>query len=876
MTNEPKYHPPRWATRFLYWYCPDVLLEEIEGDLYENFYQNLDKKGLRAARLWYITDVIRFCNPVTFRRAKRQICQHDYSLNLYVMIRSFFIAAIRNLKKNKLYAAINVAGLALGVACCITIFLLVRFETSFDNFHSKADRIYRVNIYQEQAMGRKFNAYNFYPLGEAIRAEVTGLEAVTSMHHGRNYQFTVGENIYDGEQAFFVDTAYFDVFDGKWLVGNPENALSEPNTVVVTDKFAEKYLGGIEKSLDTTFVFENKLTLKVTGVLESPPYNTDMPYVMLISYPTLPQYIPESVDNWKWVGWGATFIALNEGGDPGQIAAQLEKIKQKYLPEEDAKHTSFTLMPLEDNHDSNGGYNSFTYDFPLPLMVILSIVAGMIAFIACINFINLATAQSLNRAREVGIRKTLGSSRFQLILQYMSEALVITCTAVVCGLALAKIPMRILNAEAGRDYLNFHFFQEPSLLLFVAGIILLLTLLAGFYPAFVLSGFQPVKALNGKINVGRPKGINLRKSLVVTQFVGAQVLILVTVIIINQINLFKERPLGFDASAIVYSFLPDTSKDLSYFRQQLAQNPNIQNYTFGLGTSSLSFQRMQFYGDEGEDFKMECVFHAGDENYLSMNEHELIAGKNFTADQQNPASEVIVNEALVKALGIEQPEEAVGRIFTLENKEVVIRGVMKDFYNEALSNKISPLVLQYPSRFVAVAIKIAPDHMAETLEYFRNAWEATFPENLYDYQFLDEALDRQYGFFDYILGFLEPAAFLAIFIGCMGLYGLISFMAVQRTKEIGIRKVLGATVANIMMMFTKESLWLIAVAFVIAAPIGYFLGQAMLMEFPERVNPGLHLFVITLSASLLIAWLTIGYQSFKAALANPTDSLRHE
>ncbi|MEO0333057.1 MAG: FtsX-like permease family protein, partial [Bacteroidota bacterium] len=472
--------------------------------------------------------------------------------------------------------------------------------------------------------GRHLSGYNYYPLGEAIRNEVSGLEAVTSMHHSRSFQFTVGDNIYEGEHAFWVDTIYFSVFDGKWLLGNPKSAFSQPNSVVVTDEFAKKYLGGVDKAMDSTFIFDQTLTLKVSGVLKAPPHNTDMPYEMLMSYPSVSLYLPESIDNWKWVGWGATFIALQEGIDPEQISAQIDKVKQKYLSEEGAKRTSFVLMALDDNHDRNYDYNSFTYDFPLPLMIILSVVAGLIAFIACINFINLATAQSLNRAREVGIRKTLGSSRVQLILQHTSEALVITLIAVALGLALARIPMRMINVRADYTYLNFDFFQSPSMILFLAGITLLITLLAGFYPAFVLSGFKPVKALQGKISSGKPKGLNLRRGLVITQFLGAQVLILVTVIVMNQVSHFRERPIGFDTEAIVFTVLPDTTQDIATFNQQLTQNPNIQNIAFGWGGPLLNAGSIEFYGGAGDEYIQSGVIHYGDEQYISMFERTYL------------------------------------------------------------------------------------------------------------------------------------------------------------------------------------------------------------------------------------------------------------
>jgi hypothetical protein len=299
---------------------------------------------------------------------------------------------------------------------------------------------------------------------------VTGLEAVTGVYCLYAYQFSKGENLFEDKYAFFVDQHYFDVFDVAWIAGNQQGALTAANTAVVTVAFAEKFLGGVSNALGNEFVLEDKMTLTVSGIVSTPPTNTDHPYSILISYPTLAQFLPESVDNWRKVGSGATYVVFNENTTKDQVDPQLNKIIQKHLTADNAKTTAFFLLPLNDNHDRNYAYTSFTYDFPVPVMLILSIVAGMIAFIACINFVNLATAQSLKRAKEVGIRKTMGSSRNHLILQYMMEAFIITLLAVITGTGLAKIGMIQLNALYGGDYLQFNLLKEPSALLFIAGI----------------------------------------------------------------------------------------------------------------------------------------------------------------------------------------------------------------------------------------------------------------------------------------------------------------------------------------------------------------------------------------------------------------------
>ena len=799
------------------------------------------------------------------------------------MFGSFFISAIRNLKKNKIYAAINVLGLALGIACCMVIFVIVRYETSFDDYHSKADRIYRVNLNQKNPNGRRFNGCNYSPLADAIRQEVTGLEAVTGVYCLKAYQINKEDNIYEDKYAFFADQEYFDVFDVEWIAGNPERALSTLHTAVVTNEFAEKFLGGVDKALGNTFLFENELTLTVTGIVETPPTNTDHPYSILISYPSLAEIFPVSIDNWKTVHAGATYVLFGEDTQKDQIYAQFDRIIDKYLEKDLAKNTHFYLMALKDNHDRNGEYNNFTYDFPLPLMIIISIIAGMIAFIACINYVNLATAQSLNRAREVGIRKTLGSSRLQLILQYMSEAFVITLMAVLVGTAIAKVAMIQLNSQYGGNYLQFNLLREPSALFFIAGIMILVTFLAGFYPAFILSGYRPVWALKSQRNHGKPKGLSPRRGLVILQFIGAQILILVTIIIINQIDHFKDRPIGFHSEAIVLLRYPignEASEDkkqlIAKLDHALRQVPGIIGYTFAYDTP-MGGDRAEFYGREGEENSHRGFVNYGDASYLSTFDIALVAGRNFSAGELPAVAEVLVNQTLVKALGIESPEAAIGAIYTLNGEQVKIRGVIKDFYTHPMSNRIDPVTLQYDKeKIVGVAINIPTEHIPQTLASIERAWKTVFPDYLCKYTFMEEILNGQYSFLNTIFTFLGIASFVAIFIGCLGLYGLVSFMAVQRTKEIGIRKVLGASVLNIIKMFTKESMVLILIAFVIAAPLAHMAGIALLMELPERINPGIGTFLITLAASLLIAWLAVGFRSFSAAVQSPVDSLRSE
>jgi putative ABC transport system permease protein len=788
------------------------------------------------------------------------------------MIRSFFISAIRNLRKNKFYTAINVLGLSLGIACCMVIFVIVKYETSFDNYHRKAERIYRVNVNQQTPHGKQFHDGNYSPLTEVIRREVTGLEAVTGVYCLYGYQFSKDDELFESRYAFFADQEYFNVFDVVWIAGNKEQALVKPNSVVVTNSFADQFLGGASVALGTTFLLENKLTLTVSGIVETPPTNTDHPYSILISYASLAAFIPETVNNWETIGAGATYVVFDEATKREYIYPQLDKTVKRHLSQDVAKNTEFFLMSLNDNHDRNYDYSSYNYDFPVPVMIILSIIAGMIAFIACINFVNMATAQSLKRAKEVGIRKTMGSSRLHLVMQHMSEAFVITLLSVIVGAIIANIGMMQLNKLYGGRYLEFNLLSEPLTILFIVGLTLVISILAGFYPAFILSGYKPVLALKSQTYSGKTKGLYTRRFLVISQFIAAQILILVTIIVINQIKYFKDRSYSFNPETIVMIPALRGNENLQHekFSRELMNVHGIANYTFG----NVGNEIAEFYSDE--QYKHSGIISYADTAYIHTFNMELIAGRNLSVDDIN-SSHVLANETLVKTLGLSTPAAAIGSIFMLKDKEVIIRGVIKDSYTQSLTNKIDPVMIQYdPSRFTSLAINVKTGNISETLVRIERAWRIVYPEYLCKYQFMDDSLDRKYGFYNIIFSFLGTASFLAIFIGCLGLYGLVSFMAIQRTKEIGIRKVFGATVANIMAMFTKESAILIVIAFIFAAPLAHFIGIGMLLEFPERVKPGIGIFITTLFGSLLIALGTVAYRSFSAAVQNPVESIRSE
>lgn len=867
--------PPRLANRLFEWRCGHAPVEDLRGDLEELFYADLTRMSLARAKWKYWMRVLSLVFSYALRRRKqRGLLAATASTPTLQMIPGYFTIARRNLSKNRLYTAINVLGLSLAIAVCSVIFVIVRFETSFDDFHAKADRIYRVNLKYNTPNGIDRTGRNYTPLAQTIRSEVTGLETVTGVYCWQQYELTVNNQLYKDHYAFFVEPEYFDVFDVTWIAGN-RKAMTRSGEVVVTDDFADKYLGGLDKAMGSTFQIEGKQLLTVTGIVKAPPKNTDHPYTILIAFPTLTAIRPDAM-NWTTLGNAAAYVVFRSDTRAENIQTQFKALIGKYFDKEQAATMEFHLMPLNDNHDRNYDFDNFTYDFPVPVMIILSIIAGMISTIACINFINLATAQSLNRVREVGIRKTMGGSRWQLILQHMSESLVITIIAAMAGITLAKGAITLIRIEFGDWDLQFHFFRDPYTILFLAGIIIVISILAGFYPAFVVSGYKPVWALNTQHAAGKSRGFSLRKFLVVSQFTFAQMLILITFIVISQINIFKDRPIGFDPETVVmFPYLRGYEpQQLERLHRELQLVPGIRHFSFAQG-HTMGGNPMEFHADDQKDAIHKGMIGYGDENFIKTFQIELLAGKNLDTDLQATSPEVLVNESLVKVLGFEKPAAAIGTIYTVNNEDFVIRGVVRDFYTRPMSNTVDPFTLQHDStKITGVVMSINTDHLPATLAGIENAWKTTYPDYLCHYEFFDQMFARRFGFFNRIFTFLGIGASLAIFIGCLGLYGFISFMALQRTKEIGIRKVLGATVSNIVVMFSKESALLIIIAFVIATPLGYFIGDLMLTELPEHTPPSAGLFVTTLAGSLIIALLTIGHRAVMAALQNPSDSLR--
>jgi ABC-type antimicrobial peptide transport system permease subunit len=788
------------------------------------------------------------------------------------MIRNYLRAAWRAVKKYKTYSIINVSGLALGVASCMIVFLVVQYELGYDSFHKKADRIYRVTL----------NALDFNPsvsmaVAPAIRNYFPELEQVSQVWHQSDGLITINNQKYNEKNYMFADQQFLKIFDYTWIKGNPGTALSEPNNAVLTKSMVKKYFGDAD-AMGQMINLDNRFNLKVAGIIEDVPGNTTLPFTFLVSFETIKEDVKGMMNEFYAIAGGNTYILLPSNYNieglrrrmPGFIAATWGK--------DIAKEARLPLQPLRDIHFDQRYLNSdITPTTSKATYWGLAAIAAFIIIIACINFINLATAQSIKRAREIGVRKVLGSGRSQLIMQFLSETTLMVLIAVAAG-ALTAI-LFLPKASQWLD-IQLHISQlfQPSAIVLLLLLMVSMIALAGLYPAFVQSAFNPLKSLKSKYSASSSGGLNLRKSLVVLQFVISQVMIIGTLVVAYQMDFFKNRDLGFDKDAVISFGIPDLSKR-ALMKQQLLSEPGVKEVSFASGAPAYNSSYTDFSSPElgvikGDVTEMKFI----DEHYTDMFKLRMLAGKKIEKKNENDTThEAVVNETLMQKLNIFRPEDIIGKHIKLNGWYTTVTGVVQDFQSESKHKKRRPCALLYRPRSLFMAcVKLQPSGMRQTIGNIDKKWSAMFPDQLFQYEFLDEHIaqwyrqeEKQYTAFRLFSG-------IAIFICCLGLYGLVAFAAAQRTKEVGVRKVLGASLTDIVILFSKEFAVLIVIAFLIASPVAYLTMHNWLQSFAYQVHMGAGIFMIALAASFVIAMCTIVYQALKAGLVSPVKSLRTE
>ncbi len=802
------------------------------------------------------------------------------------MFKNYLKTAFRNLSRNKSYTAINVFGLGAGIAICLILFLIVQFESSFDNFHKKKDRIYRVLTEFKDPSGDNFSAGVPFPLPAALRNDFPQLDKVSSVYADENTLLTIMDeknkkpiNKFKEEKGvFFTEPPFFDIFDFTWIEGNPQS-INEPNTAALTEETAEKYFGSWKNAIGKTIKRNNKKLLKITGILANPPANTDFQFKVVISNKTSNNY---NSDDWVTVSSSQEcYVLLPQNLSAENFNKLFPAFVKKYRPAERQAATMQVLQSIKEVHYDSAAGNFLGRAISRELIRTLKLIGLFILLIACVNFINLSTAQSVNRAKEVSIRKVLGSNRSQLSVQFLSETALITAGGSVIAVLIVITSLPYMKSVLDLP-LSFSITKNPGLLLFIFLTALAVIILAGFYPSLVLSGFNPVTALKSKVNAGSTKGLSLRRGLVVTQFIIAQALIIGTIIIVKQMNYFQNASLGFDKEAMLTIPIPADSlgrSKINYLKTSLLQRPEIRNVSFSFAPPTNPggwYADFKFnHSPKNTDFAANLKW--ADEDYLNTYKLQLVAGRNYK--KGDTAKEVLVNEELLKELGITNPPEALNKEIDMWDGKikVLIAGVIKDFHSQSLQEAIPPVIIgNLTDVYRTINIKVKQQNIQQTISSIEKLWTATYPDYVFEYKFLDETIASLYKQEKQLSQLYKIFAGIAIFLSCLGLYGLASFMAVQRIKEVGIRKVLGATVQNVIYLFSREFIILISIAFIIATPIAWYFMHQWLQDFAYRSEISWWIFIIGGAASLFIALITVGFQAIKAAVANPVKSLRTE
>ena len=788
--------------------------------------------------------------------------------------------------RNKSFAIINVLGLAVGIAASLLIFLVVGFETSYENFNSKRDHIYRVVSVFSTQDGSSYSAGTPFPVGPALRLDFPQIKEIANTFRRGGQQITIEK---DGQQkkfqsdVYYIEPEFFRMFDFEWLSGDPKASLSQPANAVLTKEIAEKYFGTWQSAIGKTIKYnnDNAQVYKVSGILKNVPPNTDFPLGIVVSYTTLKgTNIGRNMEDWvSTFGAAYTFVVLPANYSSGQFNKDLGTFAKKHRPAEYAKD-AFIAQPLTTIHSDERFGNYGDHFFSDSLVTVLRLIGLFLILIACVNFVNLATAQAVNRSKEVGVRKVLGSNRGQLAAQFLSETSIIVVFALVISVVISYLVLpslnELLNTKMTLDFSN------PSMILFLIAVLIGVSLLSGIYPAMVISGFNPITALKNKISSRMAGGISLRRVLVILQFAIAHVMIIGTLIAMSQMNFFRNATLGFDQSAIINVNIPGDSisrTKMDYLQNELSKNQDIKNVSFSYRSPSAD-------GNWNSDFKFDhsasnTNFSANlkwaDVNYFETYKIQFVAGRPY--HESDTVREFVVNETLLRKLGITDPKQAINKQidFWDGNKVGPIVGVIRDFNSFSLRDPMAPVVLStWKDVYQTINIRIKEGREKAVLPFVEKLWNKIYPDYVYQYSFLDETIANFYQQEARLSTLYKIFAAIAIFISCLGLYGLVSFMASQRTKEVGIRKVLGASAGNIVFLLSKEFSILIIIAFTIAVPVAYYIMNNWLQNYTYRIEIGIALFAFALLGSMAIAWITVGHRAIKAAIANPVKSLRTE
>ena len=879
--------PPRWADRLLEWFCAPHLLEEVQGDLHERFERNCRLLGIKSARQQYACEVLSFLRPFALKRQPSKYTTLPLFSN--AMLQNYIKIALRNLARNKAYSAINIIGLSIGLAAAMLIMLYTKDEVSYDRFHANNPSIYRITskdikpngdfIYQQPYTG-------LFP-GPKFHAGVP--EITTFVRYKENRKDLKVGNEVKSQTVHFADASFFSVFTFPLLSGNPKTALQSPNSVVISEDMAEKSFG-TTNVLGKTMSFKTDDSFKpndtdgfepytITGVAKNCPQNSSIKFDVLMPMVVKAEEMTNN-ENWFSVFMN-TFVVLSPHANNKAVE---KKMNQVYLA--DAKEsivsmakkfgvtnrTVYELQPFTDMHLSKElpASNGLVDESNPAFSYILSVIALFILLIACINFVNLTVARSLKRAKEIGVRKVVGGARIQLIIQFLGESFILCFAAFVFAFVLIELALPTFNQLSNKALALSYLFDNKLVLGYIA-IFIITTLLSGFYPALVLSGYSPVQTLYSRFNLS---GKNyLQKSLVVLQFSLASFLIIASLTIYSQFNYLTNKDLGYDDKNLVIVDKSNLKRsEVNVLKYELLKNQNIIDVAPKNGGFWGTVAKIN--GETQLSFAYETV----NEVFLPLFKIPIVKGRNFSkAFPSDSTHSVLVNETFVKKAGWKNP---IGQVvnFWLDSTKYNVIGVVRDYHYQSLSQEIKPeLFTMKPGNAYARAfIKIKPNTETASLQHIEKVFKKLFPLTPYSYKFMDQENLKRYESEEKWKQMMLFGAILTIFISCIGLFGLATLSAERRTKEIGIRKVLGASVSGIVQLLSTDFLKLVSLSFVFAFPAAWYAMQEWLKNYPYRINMSVWVFIVTAVIAISIAFLTVGWQSLRAAMINPVKSLKTE
>jgi putative ABC transport system permease protein len=801
------------------------------------------------------------------------------------MLKNYLKVAFRNIIRHKGYSFINVTGLALGMGCCLIIMLWVMDELSFDRFHENANQIYRIE--QDQFYSERTFHVNVtpYPMAQGCKDEIPEIKYATPIPNTRTILVRYQEKAFFERGGIAVPPDFLEMFSFPFIRGDKEGALDQPHSVLITERIAQKYFG--EKDpVGEVLTVNNRFSFTVGGVLEDEPTNSVIRFDMIFPYEFLEDLGWQALDSWGSNNI-VTFVQLHEEANIEKVGEKITDLRFRRVQElyeddpeglksfQERRKTQFMLRPLTDIHL----YSYFGYNRSIGRILyvyVFSVIALFVLLIACINFMNLSTARSAKRAREVGLRKVVGAVKRQLIGQFYGESILLASIALVFAVVLVILVLPEFSAFIEKDFSLESLFQA-KFIIGMLGVTLITGMIAGSYPALFLSAVRPVQVLKGSL-VSGSKGALFRKILVVLQFTLSIMLIIGTMVIYNQVNFMRSKELGYDKEHLLYIPLRgDTRNNFDLLKQELVKDPKVLNVTgtghppAQIGSNTSGFD----WPGKDPNYSILVSVNAVGYDYPETMKIEMVEGRSFSRQfTSDTADAFLVNEEMVRIMGMESAEN---QRLSYGDDDGKIIGVMKNYHFQAVDRKIEPLALYLsPEQLNFMVIRLQAGDIPAAIEYVKTSWEQIIPAYPFDYEFVDQDIDRMYQGWESIGNLLKYFTILAILIASMGLFGLASFTAEQRTKEIGIRKVLGASVGNLVLLISREFTKWVLLANLIAWPISYYFMNNWLQEFDYRISLTWWIFVSTGVLALLIALLTVGYQSVRAALADPVKALKYE